>query len=109
MNMLLLFQGYGSREVLIAVIGALGGGGLFLGITALLKVRPERGKIIVETAGAVVVMQKDLIDDLQAQVTSLKQEVDTLKDERDSLRRRVKKMELRMLEIEAQNDDRHSG
>lgn len=97
----MLLDGYGSREVLIAAIGALGGGGLFLGLTALMKVRPERGKIIVESAGAVVVMQKDLIDDLQEQVSSLKHDLNTVIDERDGLRKRVMNLELRVLELES--------
>ncbi len=105
---MMMLEGYGSREVLIAVIGALGGGGLFLGLTALMKVRPERGKIIVETAGAVVVMQKDLIDDLQVQVTSLKRDLEVVKSERDGLRNRIRNMEIRMLQLETQNDDRQS-
>jgi threonine dehydratase len=106
---MIILEGYGSREMLIAVIGALGGGGLFLGITALMKVRPERGKIIVESAGAVVVMQKDLIDNLQEQVTSLKQDLEDVKSERDGLRNRIRNMEVRMLQLETQNDERQSN
>lgn len=48
-------------------VGIIGGGGLAGAIVALLKVRPEAGQIVVQTAQGVVLMQSTMIDDLRGE------------------------------------------
>lgn len=91
----------GSHELLLSILSLLAGGGLLIGIASLFKVRPERGKIIVESAGAVVVMQRNLIDDLENEVKSLKDRVMSLETEKRTLQNKVREMELHIINLES--------
>lgn len=57
---------------LAALIVGVGGGG---GIAALIKLRPERGRIVIDAAQGAVVVQATVIDDLQEELGRVKAEL----------------------------------
>jgi chromosome segregation ATPase len=79
--------------VVIAIVGT---GGIIGGLVALLKVRPETGKLIVEAAEGAVVVQAGVMRELRAEIEALrelearasKRELDATKREQD-LRREL--------------------
>ena len=72
-----------SETVVAVLIALLGGGGLAGGITALLRARPETGRLIVEAAEGAVVVQSGVIDALRTELGSMRAELDTLREELD--------------------------
>ena len=84
---------------LIAVV--VGGGGLFAGIVALIKLRPEAGQITVTTAQGVLIMQTQVIDDLRKTNARLQDRVDALEAENSTLMRRLGQLERRFGVVEA--------
>lgn len=61
----------------ISLVGILiGGGGLTAAIVAIVKLRPEAGQIIVNTAETTVKLQSQFVDDLQEERHLLKEQVE---------------------------------
>ncbi len=54
-----------SSPVLVAAVSAMVGGGFFGGLVALLRVRVDRDRIVVDAAQGAVVVQSSVIKDLQ--------------------------------------------
>lgn len=72
--------------VLIAIVGT---GGIIGGLVALLKVRPESGKLIVEAAEGAVLVQAGVMRELRAEIEALRKlEMRTARREQD-LRREL--------------------
>lgn len=79
---------------LAALILGLGGGG---GIAAFVKMKPERGRIVIDAAQGAVVVQSGVMTDLRAELDRLKREIDELREDRDAevARLRAEAAELR--------------
>lgn len=79
---------------LAALILGLGGGG---GLAAFLKVKPERGKIVIDAAQGAVIVQSGVMADLRAELDRLKEELDESRADRDAevARLRAEVVELR--------------
>lgn len=68
---------------LVALIVGLGGGG---GLAALIKLRPERGRIVIDAAQGAVVVQATVIDDLQDELARVKAELAAEREARQAER-----------------------
>jgi hypothetical protein len=83
-----------STEALAAVVVAvLGSGGLIGGIVALLRVRPESGRLIVEAAEGAVVVQSGVIDQLRREISGLREDLDEELERRTKCEERLDKAE----------------
>jgi hypothetical protein len=82
-----------SREIIIAVIMVLGGGGLITAFVALLKLRPEAGQIMVTTAQGVVIVQTGVIESLQKELKRVSDELDEVRRDNVGLRARIRELE----------------
>lgn len=57
--------------VVALIIGVCGGGGL----AALLRIRADRGKVVIEAAQGAVIVQTSVIDDLHTELARVKAEL----------------------------------
>jgi uncharacterized coiled-coil DUF342 family protein len=93
-------------NVLVALIG----GGFVTSIGALLKWRPEKDGLIVTSAGKVVGMQSEFLDDLRdelkaskAEILSLGQRVESMQTRFDGLREERDALHAELQEVKADN------
>lgn len=84
--------------VIIAVTAA---GGLCGGIVALLRVRPEAGKLVVEAAEGAVVVQSGVITALRDELAELRRELEAARDEEDDCKRRCLALERELAAVRA--------
>jgi len=86
-----------DASIVLMAAALLGSGGVAGMVVALLKVRPEGDRIIVDSARDVVVIQKGVIADLTSRIAQLERDyrddikvlkasLDAVKTERDELR-----------------------
>lgn len=82
-----------SPELVVGIIVAVFGGG---GLAALLRLRGESAKIVVDASAGAVVLQSTVITDLRTEVTELRKEVEEVKAtlEREIERRRTAEHDL---------------
>jgi uncharacterized small protein (DUF1192 family) len=80
-------------SVVSLIIGAGGAGG----IAALVKVKPERGRIVIDAAQGAVVVQSGVMADLRAELDRLRAELEESRADRDAevARLRAEVLELR--------------
>lgn len=64
------------------IVALTAAGGLAGGITALLRVRPESGKLVVEAAEGAVVVQSGVITSLREELEKLREDLDDELDRR---------------------------
>lgn len=74
----------------VAGIAAILGGG---GVTALLRSRPERARIIVDAAEGAVVVQTGVLANLREELRAAHAEIAELRGENEQLRGRVRRLE----------------
>jgi chromosome segregation ATPase len=72
-----------STTIIVAVITALGTGGLLIGIAALIKLRPEVGQVTVTTAEGVMKMQTELNVGLQKELQRAQGQIAEFKERLD--------------------------
>lgn len=65
-------------SVVALLIGVFGGGTL----AALLRVKADRGKVVIEAAQGAVIVQTSVIDDLQAELQRVKGEMASMRADR---------------------------
>lgn len=82
-----------DANVIIALGTAILGGGIFFGLTAYRKAKPEMAKITVEIAGQAVVVQKGVIESLQNELLRQGAELKTLEGEHRNQHIELKKLE----------------
>lgn len=83
---------------LVALILGVGGGG---GIVALFKVKPERGRIVIDAAQGAVVVQSGVMDELRKELDRLKEELDELRSDRDA---EVNRLRAEVVELRSGRD-----
>ncbi len=88
------------RDLAPYVIAALGGGGLFGAVIALLKLRPEAGQITVVAAQGALVVQQGVLDNVLNENKRLRDQVDALETENRELRARLILLERRLDKLE---------
>ena len=75
-------------NTLTLVVAAIGSGGVGAGIVALIKVKPERDKLVIDAAQGAVVVQSGVIENLQREIKRLADEhlgcEQSIKDLRDN-------------------------
>lgn len=79
-----------TPTLIIAVLGSMGIGGLF---TALVKGFPERNKIIVDSANDLVLVQRDVIEELRTELARLRGQHEDCERVTSELRARVAALE----------------
>jgi cell shape-determining protein MreC len=87
--------------VVALIIGVCGGGGL----AALLRIRADRGKVVIEAAQGAVIVQTSVIEDLHTELARVKADVATLRSEatdrgQEMARLRAENNDLRALRTE---------
>ena len=65
---------------LVALIVGAGGTG---GVAAFLKIRPERGRIVIDAAQGAVIVQSGVLADLRAELDRVRGQVEQLRADRD--------------------------
>jgi hypothetical protein len=80
---------------------ALMGGGLFSGIVALLKFKPEKDAVVVSAAQGAVIVQSGVIDALQEELRRAREERDESRREAEVERGLRIAAEARLRELEA--------
>lgn len=65
-----------TETAVAVVIAVLGSGGLIGGIVALMRVRPESGRMIVEAAEGAVVVQSGVITELRTDLAEVREEAE---------------------------------
>ena len=93
-----------TQDDLIKVLGTIGIGSILVAVVALLKLRPERTKILIDSAGAVVVMQNSLIDDLNEKIQSLEAENGMLRTRCKNMEEMIRNLDVRTTTIEEKVD-----
>jgi hypothetical protein len=71
------------------LIGLFGGGT----VVALLRIGPDRNKVVIEAAQGAVIVQTSVIDDLQEELARVKAVLAEIRVENVALRRRVANIE----------------
>lgn len=94
-----------TQDDLIKLLGAVGIGSILIAVATLLKLRPERTKILIESAGAVVVMQNSLIDDLNEKIQILEAENTMLRKRLRNMEKMVQDLDLRTTTIEERSKE----
>lgn len=94
-----------TQDDLIKILGTVGIGSILVAVAALLKLRPERTKILIDSAGAVVVMQNSLIDDLNEKIKFLEAENNMLRTRLRNMESMIQSLDLRTTLIEGKVDD----
>lgn len=87
----------GAAALVVAILGSTG---LVGGIVALLRVRPESGKLIVEAAEGAVVVQGGVITELRRELNSLREALELERDERDECATRCTDLERKVRDLE---------
>jgi septal ring factor EnvC (AmiA/AmiB activator) len=90
-----------DKTVVIALISALGGGGLVGAVATFMKVKPESGQILVSAAKDVVVIQQGAMTNMQTRIASLEQEREEWRAEREESLRRLADAERERDEMKA--------
>lgn len=93
-----------TQDDLIKLLGAIGIGSILIAVATLLKLRPERTKILIESAGAVVVMQNSLIDDLNEKIRALEAENAMLRARLRNMEQMIKDLDVRTSAVEEKVD-----
>jgi hypothetical protein len=93
---------FSNRDLFIALLSAVTSGGFFTGLSILLKWRAEKGKLLVDSASSVVVMQRDVIKDLEDRIQELGAE-------NLVLRKRIKLMEQHLFDIDEKVESLTNG
>lgn len=75
------------------IVAILGSSGLVGGIVALVKVRPESGRMIVEAAEGAVVVQSGVITALRDELADLRAALEDAREEEDDCKRRCQALE----------------
>lgn len=84
------------RDLAPIILAVLGGGGIFGGIYALLKLRPEAGQITVVAAQGAVVVQQGVIETLRDEIRRHMHRIEALEAEArttQELQERVRHLE----------------
>jgi hypothetical protein len=71
------------------LVGLFGGGT----VVALLRIGPDRNKVVIEAAQGAVIVQTSVIDDLQEELARVKAVLTEIRVENVALRRRVANIE----------------
>ena len=72
-----------NHDLVLILSALIGGGGFAGGIVALVKMRPETTRIVVDAAEGAVVVQKGVISELRAEIDRLSDAVINERDECD--------------------------
>lgn len=83
------------------IIALVSAGGIFGGIVALLRVRPESGKLVVEAAEGAVIVQSGVIESLREELGELSERLDTAREDLDAELERRERCETRLDELDA--------
>jgi cysteine synthase len=79
--------------IIVALITAVGTGGVFTGLAALLRVKPDATdkatQIVISGAKDVVVIQAALLETMQKRLKELEERVNELESENETLKRRI--------------------
>jgi hypothetical protein len=75
--------------VVTLLVGLFGGGT----VVALLRIGPDRNKVVIEAAQGAVIVQTSVIDDLQEELARVKAVLAEIRAENVALRRRVANIE----------------
>lgn len=89
------------RDALTLGAILVGSGGIFGGIYALLKLRPEAGQITVTTAQGVLLMQSDVIKAMRARELEMQARIDMLEAENLALNHKVAMLEQKISAVES--------
>lgn len=87
-----------GSTLVTTIVYVLFGGGLFGGLVALVKLRPEGAQILVATAKDVVVIQRGVIEDMEQRFASME----------DRFEQQVAASTLSLAECHSERDDLRS-
>lgn len=87
------------------IIALVSAGGIFGGIVALLRVRPESGKLVVEAAEGAVIVQSGVIESLREELGELSERLDTAREDLDAELERRERCETRLDECDVVLDE----
>lgn len=85
-----------------AVITFLFGGGCVGLVTLVWKIRPEAGKIVVDAAKGVVLMQSRVLEDVRLELKECREQLQKLVEENELLKAKIAVMELAQIKHEKQ-------
>ena len=88
-----------DKEWVTLIVAVLGSAGLLGSWAAFRKSKPEAGKIFIDAAQGVVLMQTGVIEDLRKEVRFLREENAKVSKENSDLKQRLEELEDKVREL----------
>lgn len=92
-----------DNTALVAAIAAVGSGGIVTAVATFIKVRPEAGKLIIESATEIVVLQRETVTGLRADLKDVVKERDAIRARLDNTETENRVLQRRVTTAENRN------